>query len=108
MSKVNPVLFVVTANVPPQMEDEFNEWYNHTHVPEVLGCPGWLSARRFKAVEGAAGSGAPKYLALYELEDASATETEELGRVRGWGKFTPHITDHIKRVYQQIYPIITE
>jgi hypothetical protein len=55
-------LFIWT-DIAPEEEDAFNDWYEHEHMPDrVLKIPGFLSGRRFVAT-----SGAPKYLALYEM-----------------------------------------
>jgi hypothetical protein len=60
---------VVTAPVAGQ-EQEFNRWYDHTHLPEVLALPGFVSAQRYELV-----GDRPSYLAVYELEtdDIDAT-----------------------------------
>jgi hypothetical protein len=64
-------LLLVMLDVDPSVdEDEFNRWYFEEHVAERLACPGFLSARRFKIVEGA-----PRYLAIYELEGPEAVQT---------------------------------
>ncbi len=47
---------------------EFNDWYENTHIDEVLASAGWASGQRF---ELAAEQGAPcplRHLALYEVE----------------------------------------
>lgn len=51
-------------------EDEFNEWYNKVHVPDVLNIPGVVNANRY-VIEGSA-QGMPRYIAIYELEDEEA------------------------------------
>jgi hypothetical protein len=51
---------------------EFNQWYYEEHIPERLSCPGFISARRFRAVEGE-----PRYLAIYELEGPEALQTPQ-------------------------------
>ena len=57
-------LLMVWSDIDPEFEAEFNSWYDKQHVPRLLEVPGFLSAGRYTAVKGA-----PKYLALYELED---------------------------------------
>ena len=53
-------------------EAEFNDWYTHSHVPNLVRIPGYVSGARFRLLEHPAlnwlGMG-PKYLALYELEN---------------------------------------
>ena len=39
-------LLMVWAEVPDDLEDEFNRWYNEEHLAERLFVPGVLSAAR--------------------------------------------------------------
>lgn len=55
---------LVTMQPPPAFEEEFNAWYDSEHIPERLGVPGILSARRYVGA-----GGHPKYLAMYDLEN---------------------------------------
>lgn len=67
-------ILVVQANPrTPEGEDEFNRWYNETHLPDVLRVDGFSAAQRFRLVEGVAlADGLPtpsqRYLAVYELD----------------------------------------
>lgn len=57
---------MVVATSPVEgKEDEYNEWYTNEHVPALLTCPGFTSARRFRVHGEPDGH---KYLAIYELE----------------------------------------
>jgi len=94
------LLMQVRVNIAPEKEQEFNEWYNHVHVPEILACPGFLSGRRFRRVSG----DEIRYMALYELESLDALKSEAYQKARGWGKFEPYIRDLSWNVYGQIYP----
>jgi len=70
-------LMYVQMNPPPGNEDGFNAWYDQ-HAPARLAMPGFLSARRYQAVEAEG----PRYLATYDLEDVSALHTSEYLRLR--------------------------
>ena len=51
--------------------DEYDKWYDEVHIPEVLGTPGFVSARRFtgSAVKRPSVVGElPQYLTVYELD----------------------------------------
>ncbi len=63
-------IFLVYTDVDPQHEAEFNDWYNTEHLSELLAVPGILAAARYEATKGG-----PKYLAVYELEDANVVKT---------------------------------
>jgi len=49
----------------PDREDEFNEWYTNTHLPDVQKTPGFMAATRYKAHEQRDGRG--QYLTVYEI-----------------------------------------
>ncbi len=55
-------LFVVTMDIAPEAEGEFNDWYDTEHIPALVQVPGVLSGRRFRALRGA-----PRYVAIYHL-----------------------------------------
>lgn len=70
MADVAAVL-VVTIEVDPAQEDDFNHWYDTKHVPERLAMPGFISGRRFASTERPG-----RYLAIYELDDPAAALSE--------------------------------
>ena len=57
-------VILVSMNVDPAREDEFNDWYNLEHIPHFNRLAGVIAARRFRAIEGN-----PRYVALYHLEN---------------------------------------
>lgn len=55
----------VWADIAPAEEAEFNHWYNTEHVSDrVLHLPGYISGRRFMAIDGGT-----KYIAVYRTID---------------------------------------
>ena len=80
-------LLMVWTDIDPEFEAEFNRWYDEEHIPRLLEIPGFLSAGRYVAIKGA-----PKYLAMYELEDhnvlrsAPPTSTRSNTRLRHKGR----------------------
>jgi hypothetical protein len=69
-------MVVQTGPVSAEREDEYNDWYSGTHLPEVLAVPGFVAARRYKLT----GTDAPTYLAVYEIEaDDLTAPVKELG-----------------------------
>jgi hypothetical protein len=40
--------FLVLSDPSPGKEAEYNEWYEHQHLRDVLGLPGFVSAQRFR------------------------------------------------------------
>jgi hypothetical protein len=66
------MLVVLTNPASPDAEDEYNDWYDNTHLHDVVDVEGFVSAQRFRFVdiESIADRGAPshRYLALYQVE----------------------------------------
>lgn len=96
-------LLAVWTDIAPEAEREFNEWYNKEHIPQLLGVPGFLSGRRYQAVEGE-----PKYLALYELTDVSVLKNDAFRQVREspteWSKkIIPLFRNTAIGMYQQLF-----
>jgi hypothetical protein len=61
-------IFVVFTDPVVGREAEYNEWYTHQHLKDVLGIPGFVAAQRFKLAEGPANNLPGSYLAVYEIE----------------------------------------
>lgn len=102
------VVLVRIDEVPPDIEAEWNRWYDDSHIPARLALPGFIEARRFRGYEGEAG-----YLTLYELENAAAAASEtyrELKRkelLRPADSFearTLKLPGFQRGVYRQVYP----
>jgi hypothetical protein len=55
-----PGILAIFNNVAPGREAEFEEWFQHEHLAERLGVPGFLLGRRHEAV-----SGKPRYFNSY-------------------------------------------
>lgn len=90
----DPYLLAVRVDVDRHGEDAFNDWYNRTHLPEVLDCPGFVAATRYECVDGE-----PRFLAMYELDRADALSTPEMERVYGFGPMWPHVRSEHGRIY---------
>jgi len=64
-------LYLAFANPVPGREAEFLDWYEHTHVPDLLVTPGFISARRFTLHPRSDAVYPPpphRYLVIYELD----------------------------------------
>jgi hypothetical protein len=89
--------FLLNAmNCAPEVEAEFNEWYNTEHIPQLSAVPGVIMARRFRA-----SSANRKYVALYHLEspDVQATPAWKNAADSEWTrKLRPHFRDHLRLV----------
>ena len=69
----------VWTDIGKEDEDAFNAWYSDEHVPDrILKIPGFLRGRRFAAL-----SGAPRYLAYYEMANREVFWRNEYVQMRG-------------------------
>jgi hypothetical protein len=68
------IVLVFTNCADPAREKEFNDWYDNTHVPDVLETPGFVSCTRYELI-GDPGPGQGKFLAIYEVESDDLPST---------------------------------
>ena len=69
-------LITVWLDVPPERDEEFNDWYKLEHIPQVVGLPGFVSGRRYKVDD------APlKYLAWYDTLDENIETGPDFQRI---------------------------
>jgi len=93
-------LLLVMMDIDPEHEDEFERWYREEHLPDRAHCPGFLSARRFRAIEGG-----PKYMAFYDLESPEVLESPEYRKIRytPWTRaMEPRFKNFKRNVYLEI------
>jgi hypothetical protein len=80
MTNKNGLLLFMT-DIDAAHEAEFHRWYEEEHLAERMAIPGFISARRFEAIEGS-----PKYLALYDLETPDVLQSVAYRHIVGAGK----------------------
>ena len=88
-------LLLNAMNIAPDLEAEFNEWYDKEHIPALSAVPGVLCARRFR------GTGGRKFVALYHLAKPDVVESAEWKQARqsDWtSRLQPHFRDHLRLV----------
>jgi hypothetical protein len=92
-------LLLNAMNIAPDLEAEFNEWYDKEHIPALGAVPGVLCARRFRGP-----SGNRRYVALYHLTDPDVVESAEWKQARQseWtSRLQPHFRDHLRLVLRR-------
>lgn len=74
----------IWTDIEPAFEADFNRWYDREHMQERVAIPGFLFARRFKALQATE----RPYLALYCTRDAdvftSAPYTQAFNHQTQW------------------------
>ena len=103
---IGGTVLVVTMEVDPADEAEFNRWYNEQHLPERMAIPGYVSARRFKLVEG---DGALTYLCIWELEDGSPLQSrmyqeQQADPTALYLRVNGTIKARTRGLYRQVFP----
>ena len=92
-------LLLNAMNIAPELEAEFNEWYDKEHIPALSAVPGVLCARRFRATDGNR-----KYVALYHLTGPEVVESAEwkVARTSDWtSRLQPQFRDHLRLVLRR-------
>ena len=100
-----PWLYIVHTDIPDDIVDEYNEWYDKEHLPRLVTVPGVIRARRYTAE-----AGNPRYLTAYELTDPNAFESPEglQARKTPWtAKMRSLFHNTRRRMCRLILPAIT-
>ena len=98
-------LLVVESNcADTAREAEFNEWYDKTHLPDVLETPGFIRATRYENDEPSEGEA--KFLATYEIETDDIdtfikAHNDNMARKRAEGRFSELLVVVSRGFYRQ-------
>ena len=102
------LLVVETNCADAARETEFNEWYDKTHLPDVLETPGFIRATRYENT--APSEGQAKFLATYEIETDDIdrfmeVHNDNIARKRAEGRFSELLVLVSRGFYRQISSI---
>jgi hypothetical protein len=92
-------------DIMASMEEEFNDWYNTCYIPGFLAVPGVIRARRYVAVEAQ-----PKYLTVYEFENAGVPDSKEWAAARDSNPWSRRVRAGMRldegspAVFERIFP----
>ena len=99
-------LFLASMDVDPGHEAEFNEVYDHEHVPLLSKVPGVVSIARFRAQEltlliggerrTVQIEGEPRYTALYEIASPEVLVSPAWGEAIEQGRWPGRVRPHTK------------
>ncbi len=96
---------VVRAHLDPAVMDEFQRWYEETHLPHVMDIPGIVRAYRSDWSRGSA-----NWTALYEfdgedsVQGAISSPQATLAR-QDWERWLPHVSELTVEVYACLTPL---
>lgn len=111
------VLVVMTNPIENSRDEEFNNWYTKTHLPDVLKVPGFIAATRYRLTDqqltAPAPEGTHKYLAIYEVDtdDLAAANAALLAAATGGAMEISETLDmgsFSTLLYEQITDRVTE
>jgi antibiotic biosynthesis monooxygenase (ABM) superfamily enzyme len=68
----NRAIVVISTDCSPEMEQQFNDWYNNVHIPMALKYPGMLKASRYQL--SSTNSQRKSYLTIFEFRDDKAMQ----------------------------------
>lgn len=99
MSEFPRCLLIVTAEIDPEVEEEWNRWYDEVHFPDVINSAGVHGGQRYVTmVDGVTTDHGVKtpvatkvYTAIYEIDGPEIMETPEFKAMRGWYHFSDRI-----------------
>ena len=86
-----PALQLGRMDVPGDVDEEWNAWYNTIYVPNYEKVPGVVRGRRFRAV-----SGTPTYLTFYEFEHPKVSESAEWNKQRDAVPISEQMRGHMR------------
>ena len=92
-SDMAPALQIGRMDVPPDIDAEFNTWYNTIYIPNYEKVPGVIRGRRYRAVVGT-----PTYMTLYEFEHPHVSESTAWQAQRDISPVTHRIRPHMQHV----------
>jgi hypothetical protein len=72
MTLAPPGILAIFNNVAPDRKAQFEEWFQHEHLQERLGLPGFLLGRRYEALKGT-----PEYFNFYVTRSADVLSSSE-------------------------------
>ena len=102
------LLVIETNCTDAARETEFNEWYDKTHIPDVLETPGFIRATRYENTEPSEGEA--KFFATYEIETDDIdgfmkAHTDNIARKRAEGRFSELLVLVSRGFYRQLSSI---
>jgi hypothetical protein len=100
MNSNKHVIVIVRIDVKPEMEEEFNRWYDEEHIPNLLKVPGILSAKR--AINTGKG---PKYIAVYEHENKEVQRTDDFRKAVDT-EWTKKIAPRLLKMEREVYELL--
>lgn len=85
-------VWIVNNDLVAEVSDEYDRWYVETHIPQILGVPGFVSGERLELSPVQHGAKAPelrRYLSIFEIEGDPAEAFAGLRAAMSEGRVEP-------------------
>ncbi|MDB5810830.1 MAG: hypothetical protein JWN94_2952 [Betaproteobacteria bacterium] len=102
--KTAPYCMMITFEIEPADEAEFNDIYDNDHIPNILKLPGVLEIVRFRDANPNE-RGFLVYSALYFLAKENLHETPEWKKLSDLGRWAPVIRPKVKSRARRAGPV---
>ena len=100
-----PFCMMITFEIAPEDESEFNDIYDNDHIPNILKLEGVLEIIRFRDAAPNE-KGLLVYSAIYFLAKANLHETPEWKALSDLGRWAPVIRPKVKSRTRRAGPVV--
>ena len=100
-----PFCMMVTFEIAPEDEAEFNDIYDNDHIPNILELKGVIEVIRFKDAAPNE-KGLLVYSALYLLAEENLFQTPEWTKLSNLGRWAPVVRPKLKSRTRRAGPIV--
>lgn len=100
MESEKHVIVIVRIDVKAEMEEEFNQWYDEEHIPNLLKVPGLIRAKR-----GINTGDGPKYIAVYEHENINVQHSDAY-KEAVFTEWTQKLKPHFLKMEREVYELL--
>ncbi|MFW6090624.1 MAG: hypothetical protein ACODAF_02040 [Actinomycetota bacterium] len=85
------LMLAFSAPAPGAAEEEFNQWYDHTHIPQIMkSAPGIVTATRYRVSPAQPpDESVLPYLTIYEINGDPASVLRNLAQARSGLTMSP-------------------
>jgi len=100
-----PYCMMITFEIAPEDEAEFNDIYDNDHVPTIMKLPGVAEVLRFRDAEPNE-RGFLVYSAIYFMTEQNLHETPEWKKLSDMGRWMPIIRPKVKSRARRKGPVV--
>ncbi|MCU1459480.1 MAG: hypothetical protein JWL73_3572 [Actinomycetia bacterium] len=95
---------IVFTNAAEGRDDEYNNWYDSVHIPEILALEPFTSAQRFRVSENQIFPQTHKYVALYNFEGDADLASKALSEAAPTLQMSDSMVDPLMIVVEPLGP----